>query len=58
MKEVNNMVRILAIFCSIMLCVSSVVFAEIKTNPKQTLVVSNEKEGVFLFATPDSEENV
>ncbi|WHY84036.1 hypothetical protein QNH39_15235 [Neobacillus novalis] len=44
---------ILAIFCLIFFCTSIVVSAEIPNLPKQTLVVGNEKEGVYLYATPN-----
>ncbi|WML49046.1 hypothetical protein RCG23_02765 [Neobacillus sp. PS3-34] len=52
------MKRILATACWILFCGSSLAFAEKPTEDKQTLVVGNEKEGVYLYATPDLNKNL
>jgi hypothetical protein len=48
----------LAIFCWIVFFASNVVSAEASLEGNQTLVVGNEKEGVFLYATPNEAEGI
>lgn len=53
MKEGHALKRILVILVCIVFNASNIVSAEVSTKPKQTLVVANEKEKVYLYATPN-----
>jgi hypothetical protein len=48
----------LIMLCSFLLCTSNVVSAETPTEAKQTLVVGNNKERVYLYATPNPKEDL
>lgn len=51
------MIRILIIISSLLLCENSVASAEQPTEPEQKLIIENEKERVYLFATPNPKED-
>lgn len=58
MKEGKALKRILIILSFILLFSSNVVLAEESTEQKQILVEGNEKEGVYLYATPNPKEEL
>jgi hypothetical protein len=52
------MKKVLSVLCLIVFCASSGVHAEQSTVSKQKLVVSNKKEGVYLYATPNPDDDL
>ncbi|MEH7119206.1 hypothetical protein V7128_17585 [Neobacillus vireti] len=50
--------RVWIILCSFLLCTTSVALAVQPSESKQTLVMGNEKEKVYLYATPNEKEDL
>ena len=57
-KEGQALKRILAILACMIFIASNIVSAEVPTEPRQTLVVANEKKKVYLYATPNPKEEL
>jgi hypothetical protein len=58
MKAGKTMMKSFAIFCWILMGSYNVVLANGPTNSTQTLVLGNEKEGVYLYATRNPDKDM